>query len=147
MGLAAHYLARGDKWRLPVINGIIETPTLRRDGTILEDEGFDARSGLLLDMGGVKFPEIPQEPTRDDAVKALARIKEPFTGFPFVSNAMGKSASRSVMLSAVLTALVRRTLHSAPLHATSAPTMGTGKSLAIDVVSLIATGRLTTAMS
>ncbi|MBR1200023.1 bifunctional DNA primase/polymerase [Bradyrhizobium sp. AUGA SZCCT0158] len=147
MGFAAHYLARGDKWRVPNISGVIETPTLRRDGTIIDCDGYDGKSGLLLDMGGVEFPEIPDRPSRAQALEALALVKEPFAGFPFVTNAKGQSASRSVMLSAALTALVRRTLHSAPMHGTSAPTMGTGKTLAIDVVSLIATGRLTTAMS
>lgn len=147
MGFAAHLLARGDKWRFANLNGVIETPTLRRDGTILDCDGYDSKSGLLLDMGGVEFPAIPEEPTKAQALEALALLKEPFAGFPFVTNAKGQSASRSVMLSAVLTALVRRTLHSAPMHGTSAPTMGTGKTLAIDVVSLIATGRLTTAMS
>jgi len=52
-----------------------------------------------------------------------------------------------VMLAAVLTALVRRTLRSAQVHGVSAPTPGTGKTLAIQVVSLIAMGREATAMS
>ncbi|WP_158511592.1 bifunctional DNA primase/polymerase [Bradyrhizobium sp. CCGE-LA001] len=147
LGFATHYLARGDKWKLPVITGVIEAPTLRRDGSIIDSDGYDSQSGLLLDMGGVQFPDVPEEPTRADAIAALELLKKPFAGFPFVANAKGRSASRSVMLSAVLTALVRRTLHSAPMHGTSAPTMGTGKTLAIDVVSMIATGRLTTAMS
>lgn len=147
LSFATHYLARGDKWKLPVINGVIEAPTLRRDGSIIDYDGYDSQSGLLLDMGGVEFPTIPEEPTRADALASLALLKKPFAGFPFVANAKGRSASRSVMLSAALTALVRRTLHSAPMHGTSAPTMGTGKTLAIDVVSMIATGRLTTAMS
>ncbi|WP_210183133.1 bifunctional DNA primase/polymerase [Bradyrhizobium sp.] len=147
LGFATHYLARGDKWKLPVINGVIEAPTLRRDGSIIDLDGYDTKSGLLLDMGGVEFPEVPDDPTRADALASLALLKMPFAGFPFVANAKGRSASRSVMLSAALTALVRRTLHSAPMHGTSAPTMGTGKTLAIDVVSMIATGRLTTAMS
>ncbi|WP_247430197.1 bifunctional DNA primase/polymerase [Bradyrhizobium sp. 44] len=147
LGFATHYLARGDKWKLPVINGVIEAPTLRRDGSIIDSDGYDAKSGLLLDMGGVEFPAVPEEPTRADALASLALLNKPFANFPFVANAKGRSASRSVMLSAALTALVRRTLHSAPMHGTSAPTMGTGKTLAIDVVSMIATGRLTTAMS
>ena len=46
-----------------------------------------------------------------------------------------------MLLSAVLTALCRRTLRTAPMHAFSAPTMGTGKSLLADIVSIIATGR------
>lgn len=145
--LANHYLARQDRWRAPVLNGVIETPTLRRDGTLLDIDGYDPASGLLLDTGGLEYPAIPDEPTREDAEAALAMIKEPFKDFPFVRNAKRESASQSVMLSAVLTGVVRRTLHSAPMHGTSAPTMGTGKTLAMDVVSLIVTGRLTTAMS
>lgn len=147
MALANHYLARGDRWCTPVLNGVIETPTLRRDGTLLEDDGYDAASGLLLAKGGVEFPSVKDAPTFDDAREALEQLKEPFKDFPFVANAKGESPSRSVMLSAVLTGVVRRTLHSAPIHGTSAPTMGTGKTLAMDVVSLIVTGRLTTAMS
>lgn len=147
ISLANHYLARDDRWRVPVLNGVIETPTLRKDGTLVEDDGYDPVSGLLLDKGGVEYPPIPDQPTREEAVAALTQLKEPFKDFPFVRNAKGESASRSVMLSGVLTGVVRRTLHSAPMHGTSAPTMGTGKTLAMDVISLIVTGRLTTAMS
>ena len=132
---------------MPILAGIVETPTLRKDGTLLEDDGYDPRSGLLLDKGGIVYPKIPDRPTREEARSALAVLKVPFQDFPFVKNAKCESPSLSVMLSAVLTALVRRTLHSAPIHGTSAPTMGTGKTLAQDTVSLIATGRLTTAMS
>jgi hypothetical protein len=132
---------------MPILAGIVETPTLRRDGTLLEADGYDPESGLLLDKGGVDYPKVPDRPTREDALAAMAALKVPFQDFPFVRNAKGESPSFSVMLSAVLTALVRRTLHSAPIHGTSAPTMGTGKTLAQDAVSLIATGRLTTAMS
>jgi hypothetical protein len=147
MMLANHFLARQDRWRVPVLNGVIETPTLRRDGTLLDSDGYDPESGLLLDMGGMEYPAIPDKPTREDAESALALLQGPFKDFPFVRNAKGESPSQSVMLSAVLTGVVRRTLHSAPIHGTSAPTMGTGKTLAMDVVSLIVTGRLTTAMS
>ncbi len=47
----------------------------------------------------------------------------------------------SVVLSAVLTALSRFSLRTAPLHGFSAPKMGSGKSLLADVVSLIVTGK------
>ena len=145
--VANHYLARGDKWCVSVLRGVIEAPTLRSDGTLLVADGYDEASGLLLDTNGVAYPAIKEKPTRDDGREALQTLLWPFTGFPFVKNAKGESASRSVMLSAVLTSLVRRTLHSAPLHGFSAPTMGTGKTLACDVVSMIASGRLATAMS
>lgn len=144
---AQHYLARPDAWKLDSLVGVIEAPTLRRDGSLLIEPGFDKASGLLLDTDGATFPPINDQPTRDDALAALALLKTLFVGFPFLKNTNGESASLSVMLSAVLTALVRRTLHSSPCHGTSAPTMGTGKTLSQNVVSLVATGRLATAMS
>ncbi len=146
--LAQQFIARSDQWNLPPLNGIIETPTLRSDGTLLTAPGYDAASGLLLDMGGTVFPAIPDRPSREDALAALAFLVTPFQGFPFeLDGPNDKSASRSVMLAAVLTALVRRTLRAAPMHGVSAPTPGTGKTLAIQVVSLIAMGREATAMS
>jgi len=146
--LAQQYIARSDQWNLPTLNGIIETPTLRSDGTLLTAPGYDAASGLLLDMAGTVFPKIPDRPSHEEGVAGLAALLSPFQGFPFEADGPnGKSASRSVMLAAVLTALVRRTLRAAPLHGVSAPTPGTGKTLAIQVVSLIAMGREATAMS
>ena len=152
MSLATHYLAREDRWRLPVLRGIIETPTLRADGSLLATDGYDADSGLLLDTCGVIYPAIPEAPTKEQAGAALAVLKEPLTGFPFVPDdetAPGDSpsASRSVALSALLTSVCRRTLRSAPLHGFSAPTMGTGKSLLCDVVAMVATGRTAVVMS
>jgi hypothetical protein len=146
--LAKFYLAAPDLWNVPTLHGIIETPTLRADGTLLDVAGYDARSGLLLDMGSLKVPPISNVPTRSQALAALAVLKEPFADFPFVNDGPnGTSASRSVMLSTVLTGLVRRTLPSAPVHGVSAPTPGTGKSLAVQVSAMTVIGRPITAMS
>ena len=54
--LAELYLARSDKWNVPPLNGITETPTLRRDGSLITAQGYDVASGLLLDMGSVEYP-------------------------------------------------------------------------------------------
>jgi len=152
--LASHYLARADKWRLPVIHGIIESPTLRADGTLLTEPGYDAKSGLLLDTNGVEFPEIKDNPTREDALAALTILKTPFRDFPFVPDdpnasdpLTAASASRSVILAAVLTGLVRRGLPAAPMIGADAPTAGTGKTLLLETVSMIAIGRTCTVMS
>src|SRR5215210_6717020 len=59
----------------------------------------------------------------------------------------GAFLARQGALSAILTALCRIGLRTAPLHAFSAPTMGTGKSLLADIVSIIATGRAAAVMS
>jgi len=140
--IASHYLARADKWKLRILHAVIETPTLRRDGTLLVREGYDPDSRLLLDLNGVRYPDINEQPTREDALAALETLGWPFKNFPFTSK-----ASLSVALSSVLTALVRPTLRSAPLHATDAPTPGTGKSLLNYTVAMIATGRAPAVMS
>jgi hypothetical protein len=150
VSLANHYLSREDMWRVPVINGIGETPTLRADGTLIADQGYDKASGLLIDFNGVEFPPLPVKPTKQQAAASLELLKQLLAGFPFVpdeDDRPERSASRSVALSAILTALARRTMRSSPMHAFSAPTMGTGKSLLCDVVSMIGAGRVATAMS
>ena len=147
LSFSNHILVRESRWIAPTLIGIVETPTLRRDGTLLQDDGYDEKSCLLMDKGGLQYPKIKEHPTREHALRSLAVLKEPFKDFPFVQNAKGGSASRSVLLSAVLTGLVRRTLRSAPIHGVSAPTPGTGKSLAINVVSMIVSGRMATSMS
>lgn len=134
--MAATYLQRAGRWRLPVLTGIINAPTLRPDGSLLLKPGYDAATGLLLDPCGVAFPPIPRAPTRQDALKALAIIKQVLVAFPFVDE-----ASRSVALSAILTACIRRSLRAAPMHAFTAPAAGTGKSKLVDIASMIATGR------
>ena len=133
--IAKLYLARVGYWRLPALTGIVNCPTLREDGSILDQPGYDARTGLLFDPRACEFRPVANKPTRDDAKEALQLLRELIRKFPFADN-----ASQSVALSAILTAVVRRTLTSAPLHAFSAPVAGSGKSMLVDIASLIATG-------
>lgn len=134
--IAETFLAREGQWRLPVLTGIINCPTLRADGSILDLPGYDAQTGLLFDPQDVQFPALPRDPDRDMALGALNFLKDLISTFPFVSE-----ADRSVALSAILTALVRRSLPTAPLHGFNAPTAGTGKSMLVDLASQIATAR------
>lgn len=133
--IAKIYLERVGRWSLPILTGLISAPTLRADGSVLEHEGYDAETGLLFDARGTTFPPVPVSPTREDALNALAVLKQLLSTFPFADR-----ASRSVALSAFLTCLIRRSLPTAPLHAFTAPTAGSGKSLLVDMTSMIATG-------
>jgi hypothetical protein len=133
--VAATWLAREGEWRLPVIAGVMTTPFLRRDGTLCDQPGYDAASGLLY-RPDCEFPPLPEHPSRDDADAALDAIEGLIATFPFTSK-----ASESVALSAILTAVDRKSMPTAPLHAMTAPLPGTGKSLLADVAALIATGR------
>jgi hypothetical protein len=135
--VAETYLARQGEWKLPILSGVANAPFLRTDGSICERPGYDATSGILFKPDGQHFPPIPQHPSRDDALTALASIDDLISTFPFVAR-----ADRSVALSAILTALDRRAMATAPLHAFTAPAPGSGKSLLVDIAATLATGQL-----
>lgn len=101
VSLSLAYIQRvreGGGW-LPVLRSIVECPMLRADGTVLAQEGYDAASGLILDTSGATFDAVPDAPSREDAVAALAKLKRIIKGFPFVEDEAGRSPSRSVALS------------------------------------------------
>lgn len=136
------YLARVGNWRLRFLKGVIQAPTLRPDGTVLQDKGYDTATGLLYDPGRTEFERVPDHPTKEDARAALELLKRPFREFPFDGE-----PHRSVALAAVMTALVRRMFPAAPLFAIDAPTAGSGKSLLSELVCIIATGHKPAMMS
>ncbi|WP_196260226.1 bifunctional DNA primase/polymerase [Pelagibacterium limicola] len=139
---ATAYLARVGNWRLRFLKGVIQAPTLRPDGSVLQDKGYDPDTGLLYDPGRTEFARIPDNPTKEEARAALEVLKRPFREVRF-----GGEPHRSVALAAVMTALVRRMFPSAPLIALDAPTAGSGKSLLSEIVCIIATGHKPAMMS
>lgn len=134
--VARTYLERRGLWCLPVLAGIITVPTLRADGSILQEPGYDKATGLIVDPVHGPCPSIPDRPSQAEAASALRLLSQLVETFPFIDG-----ASRSVALSAILTALIRRSLPTAPLHAFSAPVPGSGKSMLVDITSVITTGR------
>ena len=143
--IAAAYLQRKGRRKLRPLRGVISTPTLRADGSILEEVGYDEDSALFFDPCGLKYPAVPENPSRDDALRALAALKEPISLFPYVPDnaeaSLERSASRSVTLSAMITGLIRASLATAPIHSSSAPVAGSGKSMLDNIVAVLATGR------
>lgn len=122
--------------------GVIETPFLRSDGSVVQAPGYDPQSGYLY-RPSASFPAVPDKPSHDDARRALAELAEVFGDFPFASE-----ASRSVPLAAILTLLARPAIRGAvPAFVHEANTRGAGKSLATDAIGLVATGRPTAKMS
>jgi hypothetical protein len=135
-------LARAGAWSFPVLRGIVTAPTLRADGSILQVPGYDTASGLIFEPGGIEFPPVPERPTREDAVAALAKFDPLFAEFPFVDE-----AASAVVFSAVLSGLVGRVLPAIPLHGFDAPAAGTGKSLLSETVGAIVLGHKPSAMN
>ena len=123
------------EWPFDSLTGVIGTQTLRPDGSRLFTEGYDAATGLYL-LAPNTMPLIPEKPTKQDAVEALALLDGLLVDFPFADN-----ASRSVAISMLMTPVLRGALPPAvPIHAVTAPEAGTGKSYLMDTASAIANG-------
>jgi putative DNA primase/helicase len=124
-----------DDWPFPPLAGVIATPTLRRDGSLLNRQGYDEATGFVLMLGDLKVPRIPDQPTRAQAEAQLRVLNELLTGFPFVDN-----ESRSIALSMLITPVLRAALGPVPMHLFVKPSPGTGASYLADVAAMIATG-------
>jgi putative DNA primase/helicase len=129
-------LAREGTWNVPVLLGVVHIPQLRADGSLLTTPGYDPQTQLLFKPDGEHFPDITDQPTQEDAQRAMETVKQAIATFPFKTE-----ADRSVALSLLLTGVCRRTLDFAPLHAITSPAAGTGKSLLIDLASILLSGQ------
>jgi hypothetical protein len=128
-------LSRDGEWRFPPLRGIITSPTMRHDGSILAIPGYDPATRLLL-LDNVPMPSIPEAPSFDEAVEAIKFIDRLLDEFPFLNK-----ASRSVALSMLITPVVRAALSCSPLHVADAPEAGSGKSYLADIASNIMCGQ------
>jgi putative DNA primase/helicase len=132
--IAATMIERKAEWNFRNVIGVISTPTMRPDGSLILAEGHDGITDLLL-INPPRMPPIPDKPTRTDAMVALDSLKDLFEEFPYVDN-----TSRSVALSGALSAVARGAFLNAPMHACSATDAGSGKSYQNDVIAMIAIG-------
>lgn len=132
-------------WPFPLLEGIIQSPTLRPDGSMLTQPGYDASTGLYLDFNGTTFPSLPASPTLDDARSALGRLVEVFQDFPFAIREPSAGTTNpylSATLAAVLTLVGRPAIAgNVPLFGVTSTAPGSGKGLLVDTISRIGTGR------
>jgi hypothetical protein len=117
-------------------SGIVETPTMRPDGSIIDRPGHDARTGYVF-IPAADYPPVPENPTQAQARAALAELQDFFCDFPFA-----RPEHLSVVLAAATSIIVRPAIDGpVPAFVFDAATPGTGKTLLLDAVSVIACGR------
>lgn len=127
---------RGEYPGVRPLVGVIDAPTMRADGTILDAAGYDRATGLVL-VPSTQFPPVPANASHADAVAARDALLEVVVDFPFRGE-----ADRAAWVSFVLTGAARYAIPGpVPLHALDATNAGTGKGLAADAGAIIATGR------
>ena len=136
--IARDILAEGE-WLFPGLEGVVEVPTLRPNGSVLSAPGYDPETMLFFappaDAGAT--PKVPAAPTGEDVLAAVALLEELTCDFPFTSE-----ADRANFVGLLLTPFVRPAIDGCvPLAIIDAPQAGTGKSLLAEVVALLGTGR------
>jgi Bifunctional DNA primase/polymerase, N-terminal len=125
--------------------GILESPSLRPDGRVIDVPGYDDVTKFLY-APSCEFLPVPDAPTQEDAIKGLEELREVFVDFPFApikGAGPGKDQpGREVPIAAILTILGRPAIKGAcPGFLIDAPTPGSGKSMCNDAACMIATGR------
>jgi putative DNA primase/helicase len=137
--VASSLLSDVGGWRLAPLSGLTAAPTLRPDGSLLAEGGYDAASGLYGAFDPKDFPHIEPKPTREAALRSLALLEDLFSECDFSGG--DKSAHAAVALASTITAVVRHALRTAPATGISAPKAGAGKTTTAKAISQLCSGR------
>jgi hypothetical protein len=134
--VAQHLLERGE-WTFPRVAGVITAPTLRPDGTVLDQPGYDQATQLwYAPDSDLRMPVLAPKPSRADALRSLLLYENLLVNFPFESD-----VDKSVTLAAAIGTVLRASFDVSPMYLFTAPDMGTGKSYLADVISSIVRGQ------
>jgi putative DNA primase/helicase len=123
---------------LPVLTGIVTAPVFGSDGTLITEPGYHPAARLLYEPApGFQLPDIPERPASTDIAAARSLLLDDLLGdFPFVGE-----AERAHALALLLLPFIRPMITGpTPLHMVEKPAPGTGATLMVDAISIIATG-------
>ena len=123
--------------RLRTLRGVVDAPSLRRDGTVIDHPGWDSETWLYADFDPADWQGLPASPTRDDARAAILRLYDLVEESSFA-----EPIHRAAWAALVLTLVGRPyAAGNVPLFAFTANAPGVGKGTLVDLASIIATGR------
>ena len=89
------------------LHGIVGAPVLRPDGTLLQDRGYDARTGLYL-ASKIPLDRVPAEPSARQVEAARGFVLSKFLhNFPWVAD-----ADRANYIGVLVTPILRHYLRS-----------------------------------
>lgn len=119
---------------LRVLRGVVHTPVVRADGSILDVAGYDAATRLaLLPDGSAVVPPVPDAPTVEQVQQARDFLLFMIEGFPFVTD-----HDRAAYLGLLLTPLLRDMIPPPyKMIAINAHQMGSGKTLLATLARII----------
>jgi hypothetical protein len=119
---------------LRVLRGVIHSPLVRSDGSILSQPGYDDATRLLhIPAPGLIVPEVSDNPTRAEIAAAVALLEEMVADFRFLTD-----DHKANYFGLLLTPLLREMVPPPyKMGAISAPQPGSGKSLLASIMRII----------
>jgi hypothetical protein len=122
----------------PSLALVTSSPVLLGSGKVHEFQSVFEESVMYVNAHTGYYPRVPEFPTREDALAALAKFHPIFEGFPFIDPDMNrerlKTASYSVVLSGCLSLAARPYfgIAAVPIHGVTAHTPRSGKTKIVE---------------
>jgi hypothetical protein len=131
----------GDRILRP-LEGILQVPSMRPDGTVIERPGYDPATGYYL-ASKVKLTHLRENPDLERAIEARRFLQDLFA--PTVGDKLGFPWRRGwdetiVPIALAMSLLCRPAVGCVPAFVVDASTPGSGKGKVVGVCSILATG-------
>jgi putative DNA primase/helicase len=109
-------------WGFDALDGVVEAPILRPDGSILDQPGYDKTTLLYYAPDpSLRMPSIAERPAQVEIEQALKMINQAIDDFPFVDQ-----ANKTNAIAAMLSPIVKPAIDApAPMALIDAPQAGT----------------------
>ena len=127
-----------DAWHgIRPLAAISEIPFIRPDGSICQQPGYDAETGVFGEFDPEAFPTVSDEPDSEEVQASLDSLMEIVADFPFKS-----PHHKSAWLACLLTLIAKQAIRgNYPMFVFDGNTSGCGKGLLLDTTAVLATGR------
>ncbi len=117
----------------PQLKATLTAPSMcPSTGEILSAPGYDKQRGIFI-TNEERFQAVILNPTVDDVRQSLKALWYVVRSFPFATK-----LDQTVMLAAMLTAVIRKIIPTAPGFGFDSPTQGSGKTLLAKLISALA---------
>jgi hypothetical protein len=118
------------------LSAVITAPTIRPDGTILQEAGWDEATGIYYHQA-IKYGQIPVKPTKHEIKRSIDMLLHVIKDFPVKEIGTDRASWLAMLLT-----LVGRPCFSGccPMFVISGNVPGCGKGLFVDVAHAIAYG-------
>lgn len=120
---------------LKPLKAVITAPIIDQTGRVINRPGYDEKSQLFLTLSDNPVYPVPSYVTAAELTEAYQTLASPFSGFTPAT-----PLDHAILIAAVLTAVIRPILPTAPAIGIDAPVQGTGKTYLAQCLGMLATG-------